>query len=63
MNDFKIVTANPQQHVPEIKRNYRFIKDKCYGLYHQTPYQKLPKKIVISMVYLAATLENYFHAA
>ena len=54
-NNFEIVTANPHQHVPEIERNNRYIKEKCRGLFHQTPYHTITKKMLIAMVYRAVT--------
>ena len=62
-NNIEIVTANPQQYVPEIERNNRFIKEKCRGLFHQTPYHTITKKMLIAMVYKAVTQTNYFPAA
>ena len=61
-NNFEIVTANPQQHVPEIERNNQFIKEKCRGLFHQTPHHTITKKILIAMVYRAVTQTNHFPA-
>ena len=57
------MTANPQQHVPEIEQNNQFIKEKCRGLFHQTPYHTITKKMLIAMVYRVVTQTNYFPAA
>ena len=35
--------ANPQEHVPEAKRNIRVIKERFRSTFHRLPFKKIPK--------------------
>ena len=59
-NSFIISTVIPQQHVPQALRNARTMKEKCRSLYHQMPFNHIPKKLLISIVLEATTQMNYF---
>jgi len=54
--------ANPQEHVPEAKRNIRVIKERVRAMFHRLPYKMLPKLLVKALVSKAAKKLNFFPA-
>ena len=58
MND-----ANPQEHVPEAKRNNQVIKEKVQATYpHRLPYNHLPQLLAKTLVMELAKKLNFFPA-
>ena len=63
--------VSKDEHVPEIERLNRTVKERCRCNYHMTPFVKLPKRMVIGLVrnvtfylnapMLTAYLMNYLH--
>ena len=51
--------ANPQEHVPEAKRNNQVIKERVRAHYHRLPYKQLTKKMTKVLVMDAAKKLNF----
>ena len=45
-NDLTVNEATAQEHVPEIERCIRVIKERYRALYHRVPYPKMPKVMI-----------------
>lgn len=54
--------ANPQEHVPEIERNNRVIKERVRATYHRLPYERLPRVMVKTLVTETPKKLNFFPA-
>ena len=54
--------AAPQEHVPEVERSIRVIKERVRGLFHYLPFTHLPKKVVKMMAMECTKKLNYFPA-
>ena len=54
--------ASAGAHAPRAERNNRLIKERVRAAYHQLPYERLPKKLLIAMAMQATTKLNYFPA-
>ncbi|MEM9592233.1 MAG: reverse transcriptase domain-containing protein, partial [Pseudomonadota bacterium] len=39
------------EHVPEIERHVRTLKERCRAVYNSLPYRRMPKRMVIELVY------------
>ena len=52
--------ANPGDHVPEIERSNRTVKERCRAIYHELPYKNLPKILIKHLVYECIRKLNYF---
>ena len=50
-NSIEMVYAAAQQHVPEIERMIRVIKERYRALYHRLPYERIPKLMIIAAAY------------
>ena len=51
-------TAN--EHVPEIERKIRVVKEKCRAAQHGLPIQRIPKLLTIHIVFQTIKLFNFF---
>ena len=54
--------ANPGDHVPEIERNNRLLKERIRIAYHRLPYSKLPRAMVETLAMVVAFQLNIFPA-
>jgi hypothetical protein len=54
--------ANPQEHVPEAKRNNRVIKERVRVTYHRLPYKQITKTMTKILVMDSAKKLNFFPA-
>lgn len=39
------------EHVPEVERHIRTLKERCRAVYNSLPYRRMPKRMVIELVY------------
>jgi hypothetical protein len=42
--------ASANEHVPEIKRRIRVVKEQCWATRHSLPYERIPKLMTIHIV-------------
>jgi hypothetical protein len=54
--------SNPQEHVPEAKRNNQVIKERVRATYHCLPYKQLTKTMTKILVMDSAKKLNFFPA-
>ena len=59
----EINTTAAREHVGEIERHIRSVKERCRCVYADMPVTHLHKQIVIHMVYFGQTMMNAFPAA
>jgi len=52
--------ASAQEHVPEIERRIRVVKERCRAKRHSLPFKQLPKLLTIFIVLNAVKLLNFF---
>jgi hypothetical protein len=52
--------ANPQEHVPDAKRNNRVITKRFQTSFHRLPYQKIPKIMIKMLTMDCAKKLNFF---
>jgi hypothetical protein len=53
--------ANPQEHVPEVERSIRVIKERFRVAFHRLPFKRIPK-IMIKILAMECTKKlNFFH--
>ena len=52
--------ASNDEHVPEIERQICTVKERTWGIYCTLPFQKMPRRLVIEMVYAANYWLNMF---
>ena len=52
--------ASSNEHVPEIERRIRVVKERCRATRHSLPFQRLPKLLTIHIVFHAVKLLNFF---
>ena len=53
-------TASNDEHVPEIERQICTVKERTQGIYCTLPFQKMPRRLIIEMVYAANYWLNMF---
>ena len=53
-------TASNDEHVPEIERQIRTVKERTRAIYCTLPFQKMPRRLIIEMVYAANYWLNMF---
>jgi hypothetical protein len=58
-----INTVSRGEHVPDIERYIRTVKERCRCMYHAVPFQSFPKRIIIEMAYAAVFWLNAFPVA
>jgi len=52
--------AAANEHVPEIERRIRVIKERCRSVRHSLPFRRVPRLLIIYMVITVVVLLNYF---
>jgi hypothetical protein len=52
--------ASTNEHVPEIERRIRVVKERCRATRHSLPFQRIPKLLTIHIVLNAVKLLNFF---
>ena len=52
--------ASSNEHVPEIERRIRVVKERCRATRHTLPFQRMPKLLTIHIVLHAVKLLNFF---
>jgi hypothetical protein len=52
--------ASSNEHVPEIERRIRVVKERCRATRHSIPFQRLPKLLTIHIVFHGVKLLNFF---
>jgi hypothetical protein len=52
--------ASPKDHVPEIERRVRVVKERCRAARHGLPFTRIPKLLTIHIVLNSFTLLNFF---
>jgi hypothetical protein len=58
--DIHVNYTSPNEHVPEIERSIRVIKERIRATYHRLPYNHLPKIMIKMLVSESAKKLNYF---
>ena len=53
-------TASNDEHVPEIERQIRTVKERTRAIYCTLPFNKMPRRLIIEMVYAANYWLNMF---
>jgi hypothetical protein len=61
-HQIQLNTAAPDEHVPEIERFNRTIKDRCRAIYSTLPFKKIPHMMMAHMVYFSIFWINSFPA-
>jgi Zinc knuckle len=56
-------TASQDEHVPEIERRIRTIKERVRGVWNTLPFKKVPCRMIIEMVYASNFWLNVFPAS
>ena len=53
--------TSDNEHVPEIERKIRLVKEKCRAARHDLPFQRIPKLLTIHIiVFQTVKLHNFF---
>jgi hypothetical protein len=52
--------ASSNEHVPEIERRIRVVKERCQATRHSLPFQRMPKLLTIHIMFHAIKLLNFF---
>ena len=52
--------ASANEHVPEIERRIRVVKERCRSTRHSLPFSRIPKLLTIHIVLNAVKLLNFF---
>ena len=60
MNNINLNLASPNEHVPEVERTIRTIKERVRAIYNRLPYSRIPKLMMIELVNYAVTWLNNF---
>ena len=56
----KVNLASANEHVPEIERRIRVVKERCRAIRHSLPYNRIPRLLTIWIVFNSVRLLNYF---
>lgn len=56
-------TEARDEHVPEIERHIRTLKDRCRSTYTMLPFQRIPARMLVELVYCMTFWLNAFPAA
>ena len=56
----RVNLASASEHVPEIERRIRVVKERCRALRHSLPFNRIPEMMTIHMVFHATKMLNYF---
>jgi hypothetical protein len=57
--DFKFNFANPNEHVPEVERSIRVIKERIWATYHCLMFDKMPRTMIKILVTESAKKLNF----
>ena len=52
--------ASANEHVPEIERSNRVLKERCRAVFHHLPYKAIPRSMIRALVEESAEKLNYF---
>ena len=52
--------ASASEHVPEIERRIRVVRERCRATRHSLPFQRIPKILTIHIVFNVVKLLNFF---
>jgi hypothetical protein len=52
--------ASANEHVPEIERRIRVVKERCRATWHSLPYERIPKLMTVHVVLNVVKLLNFF---
>jgi hypothetical protein len=58
----RVNLASANEHVPEIERRIRVVKERSRSIRHSLPFNKIPKLLIIYIVFYAVQLLNHFPA-
>ena len=53
-------TMSNDEHVPEIEQQIRTLKERTRGIYCTLPFRKIPRRLIIEMLYAANYWLNMF---
>jgi hypothetical protein len=53
LHQIQLNTAAPDEHVPEIERFNRTIKEQCSAIYSTLPFKKIPLMMMVHVVYFS----------
>ena len=56
----RVNLASAKEHVPEIERRIRVVKERCRATRHSLPFQRIPKLMMVHIVCNAVKLLNFF---
>ncbi|KMZ58833.1 hypothetical protein ZOSMA_7339G00010, partial [Zostera marina] len=56
----RVNLASANEHVPEIERRIRVVKERARAVRHSLPYNRIPKLLTIFIVFYVVTMLNYF---
>ena len=56
----RVNLTSASEHVPEIERRIRVVKERSRSLRHSLPFNRIPKRMTIHMVFIAVKLLNHF---
>ena len=62
-NQIQLNVCSESEHVGEIERLNRTVKERVRGLFNTIPFKKLPSRLAVEMVYTAVFWLNIFHPA
>ena len=54
--------ASAKEHVPEIEHRIRAAKERCRAVCHGLPFQRIPKLLMIHIVFCTVKMLNFFPA-
>jgi hypothetical protein len=52
--------ASADEHVPDIERRIRLVKERCRAIRHSLPFQRIPKVLMIHIVFYVVKMLNFF---
>jgi hypothetical protein len=58
--DVRFNFANPNEHVPEVERSIRVIKERIRATYHRLMFDKMPRTMIKVLVTESAKKLNFF---
>jgi hypothetical protein len=53
-------TVSNDEHVPDIERHIRTVKERARSIYNTLPFKKMPSRVVIEMIYASTFWLNTF---
>jgi hypothetical protein len=56
----RVNLASSSEHVPEIERRIRVVKERCRSARHSLPFNRIPKLLTIHLVFNSVKLLNHF---